>query len=75
MKPKLSKQEWREWQESKVTLAFIEAVKDAREEYLQALTNGVFAEDPGRQNIVIGKINAYTSILAMDLAEGEETNE
>lgn len=59
----ITNEEWLEWREHDITQLFFSAVVELREETLQALANGVYSEEPGKQAIMIGKINAFTKVL------------
>lgn len=69
MARELSKEEWIEWREHDITRIFFQVLLDLREESLQALANGIFAESPGQQNILIGKVNALTKVLETRFGE------
>lgn len=69
MTRQITKEEWLDWRDSAVTQKFFEVVMELREESLQFLANGVFADEPGKQNILIGKVNALTKILETKFGE------
>jgi hypothetical protein len=68
---RLTKEEWRDWQEHPVTGVFMGLVKQLREDTLQALANGLYADDLGKQSIAIGKVNALTKVLETTFEESE----
>ena len=65
----LSKEEFQDWKDHPVTLKFFRVMAEVREDALQALANGVYADEPGKQNILIGKINALTKVLETKFGE------
>jgi predicted HAD superfamily Cof-like phosphohydrolase len=68
----LTRQEWADWREHPGTEEFFKAVQELREDTLQALANGVHADDLGRQSILIGKVNALTKILETTFGGNDE---
>lgn len=69
----ITKEEWADWRNHPVTQKFFSNLHQEREDALEHLAAGAFAEDHGRQNIFIGLINALTKILNHSLEEA--TNE
>lgn len=59
----ITKEEWSDWRSHPVTEKFFSNLSKEREEALEYLAAGAFSQDPGRQNIFIGLINALTKIL------------
>lgn len=59
----VTRDEWRDWFEHPVTLVYFNEVSEAREEALQRMAAGLFSEEPGKQNILVGMVNALTKIL------------
>lgn len=65
----ISKQEWADWRSHPVTVEFFKQIEELREDNLQSLANGIFSEEPGKQSILIGKVNALTKILEVKHGE------
>lgn len=70
--PRVSKAEWRDWIDHPVTIEFMRKVKELREEHLLQLAHGLYAEQPGRQTILIGVVNGFTKILDVTFQEEEQ---
>lgn len=66
---KLTKEEWADWLEHQGTKEFFASVKQAREDVLEQLANGVWSENPGKQNILVGLITGLTKILKAEYSE------
>lgn len=62
-KVEVSREEWRDWVYHPVTQRFFYDLMEDREEALQRMAAGLFSEEPGKQNILIGMVNALTKIL------------
>ena len=60
---KPNREERRNWLDLPTTQYFFREILEDREEALQRLAIGLFSEEPGKQNILIGMINALTKIL------------
>lgn len=69
MSRSITKEEWLEWKDHPITELFFRTVQELREDSLQLLANGTFAEEPGKQNVMIGKINALTKVLETTFGE------
>lgn len=69
MARELSKEEWLEWKNHDITQIFFTLVNDLREESLQVLADGIYADEPGKQNNLIGKINGLTRVLEVKFGE------
>ena len=59
----VTKAEWQDWFEHPTTIAFFTRLKQEREDAMEALANGLFADNPGKQNIYVGLISGLTKIL------------
>ncbi len=68
---KITKGEWRDWMDHPVTKVYFDTLRSDREEALRRLAAGMFADEPGKQSVVIGMIGAMTKILDADF-EGED---
>lgn len=68
----VTKEEWADWFTHPVTSKFFEKINEEREEALQRMAAGIYSEEPGKQNILIGMVNALTKILERQYAKGEE---
>lgn len=66
---RLSKEEWADWRDHPVTIEFFKTVHQHREEALQKLAYGLYSEEPGKQSILVGSINAFSKILEVEFAE------
>lgn len=58
-----SRSEWRDWIDHPLTQLYFEEIEQNREDALQRMAAGLFSEEPGKQNILIGMVNALTKIL------------
>lgn len=67
---KLTKQEWEDWLEHPATVEFFARVKEEREDAIRNLANGIFSENPGKQNIYVGLISGLTKLLDAEYTEG-----
>lgn len=65
----MDREEWGLWKQSPATQAVFRELKKVREEGIKELASGVYANDVGRMNLVVGKINALTSIISGDILE------
>lgn len=66
---RISREEWADWKEHPVTQEFFKVLQQHREEALQVLAYGAYAEQPHRQSILIGSVNAFTKILETSFVE------
>jgi hypothetical protein len=66
---KLTKEEWADWFMQPGTIQFFEEIRNAREEVLEQLANGLWSENPGRQNLSVGLIAGFTKILKTEYFE------
>lgn len=64
-----TKDQWSNWLEHPVTVAYFERLRDEREEALLMLAEGIFAAEPNRQNIAIGMIAGITKQLNAEIVE------
>ena len=69
---KIYKEDFSVWKLNPVTQAFLQRVKEMREEGLEELSIGIHSMDIGKTHLVIGKINALTNILNMSFEENKE---
>lgn len=63
MTSKISKEEWDNWLSHPATEIYFAWVKEEREDAFRALSAGVFSEEQGKQNIIVGQIGAFMKIL------------
>lgn len=61
--------EWATWRNNPVTRAFMNVVLEMREEGINELVSGVHSEDVGKTHLVIGKVNAFNSVLNVEFVE------
>lgn len=59
----INKQEWQDWFEHPITEEFFKRLREEREDAMEALANGLFADNPGKQNIYVGLISGLTKII------------
>jgi hypothetical protein len=72
---RLTRAEWRDWLDHPGTQQFFQELDENREEALQRMAVGLFSEEPGKQNILIGMINALTKILEKQHGESYDDGE
>lgn len=65
----MDREEWGLWKASPATQVVFKELRKVREEGIKELASGVYANDVGRMNLIIGKINAITSIVTGDILE------
>lgn len=66
---KPTKDQWHDWYQHPVTLAYFDTLRQEREQALINLSNGAFAAEPHRQNIAIGFIASVTKQLNAEIVE------
>lgn len=65
----MDREEWAIWRDSPATKLVFKQLRMVREEGIKELASGVHANDVGRFNLIVGKINALTSIITGDILE------
>ena len=65
----ISSEEWSIWRSDKVTMAFLEAINNKREDAIKVLAYANYP--PSREKILVGAINAYTHVLEAKYEEGQ----
>ena len=67
----MNREEWGMWKLHPGTEAFFAHIQKLIGEGIEELSTGVYSADPAKTYLVIGKINAFKSILSAEFIEEE----